>query len=158
SLPTSPAPEVGDRCSYVAEEGSVYWELRYTGKGELKWAFVGGPPLFAEIETEESTASTTYVDLTTVGPSVTLPLKGDYDIAVGTGAIFNGANTHLMSYAIGGTGAVDADAAEVNVGTVTDSLFFERRKKALTAVKLTAKYRVSSASSGAFKKRWIRAT
>lgn len=159
ALPTSPAPSVGDYCSYIADKtNGVYWNLRYDGEGELKWKFIGGPALYAEVAAEEATASTSYVNLTTTGPSVALPLKGDYDIAIGTGVIFNGANIHSMSYAIGASEALDENAAEVNMGTTTDSLFFERRKTGLTAVTLTAKYKVSSASSGTFKKRWMRVT
>jgi hypothetical protein len=63
---------------YVANGGApVIWRFRYS-QADLLWIFVGGAPLLKEIASGESTASTTYVDLTTAGPSITVPQAGDY--------------------------------------------------------------------------------
>jgi hypothetical protein len=111
ALPTSPTPEVGDRCTYIADKtNGVLWELRYTGEGTLKWSFCGGPPLSASSnENREITSKETYVALPTDPLSITVPLKGDYDIRVeaaigppATASAFGG-----ISYAIGATVASD---------------------------------------------------
>jgi len=56
------------------------WRFRYQADipSAWKWVFQGGAALDSEVVTSEGTASTTYVDLTTVGPSVTAPLTGEY--------------------------------------------------------------------------------
>lgn len=58
----------------------VRWLLQYDGRSSSgsKWEYVGGPPLYKAVDADELTTSTTYVDLTTVGPSITVPLAGDY--------------------------------------------------------------------------------
>lgn len=50
-----------------------------------KWVFVGGSPAFAEVDTSEGTTSTTYTDLTTVGPSLTMPRAGIYTVRASAG-------------------------------------------------------------------------
>jgi hypothetical protein len=74
-------PEDGQLAAY-AVSGNVVWQFMYKQSSGL-WHFVGGPPLYNEIVTTESTTSTAYVDLATVGPSVTVPLAGDYVISAG---------------------------------------------------------------------------
>ena len=39
--------------------------------------------MFAAIATDETTTSATYVDLATVGPSITVPRAGDYEVTFG---------------------------------------------------------------------------
>lgn len=119
------------------------WHLKYFGAlaGTSKWWVISATPLFAEVLTSENTTSTTYTALATAGPSIALPLAGDYDVEVsarlGTGAQRDG----LMSYDIGATAAVDNDAAfDLNGRSAVSAV---RRKTGLTAVTLTAKYRTS---------------
>lgn len=83
SLPGSPVD--GQECYYVADAtNGVLWHLKYNAgsASPYKWEFVGGPPLRAAIVTTETFNGTTNVfsDLATPGPSVTLPLAGDYDV------------------------------------------------------------------------------
>jgi hypothetical protein len=54
------------------------WDTALNG-GSGAWAVMGGP-LYAEVMTSQTTTSATYVDLATVGPSVTIPAAGIYDI------------------------------------------------------------------------------
>lgn len=150
ALPTTPTD--GQEISFTADAtNGVKWLLKYRAASAsiYKWEYIGGSPLSAEVVTSahETTTSTTYVALTTTGPSITLPLAGDYDIeqsmqfqntALGMGA---------MSYDIGATGAVDADAAAqyqqvATVGTVLARRV--RRKAGLAAVTLTSKYRTDT--------------
>lgn len=151
ALPSSPVDgqEIFYQSAGMATDGLV-WHLRYraASASSYKWEFLGGSSLFSAVTTDQSTTSTTYTDLTTAGPSVTLPLAGDYDVTHG----FRGYNNTngswiVMSYAIGGTAAADADYAMVYMFTaaVGGAYRVERtiRKTGLTAVTLTAKYKVS---------------
>lgn len=81
SLPGSPFD--GQRVFYVADAtNGVIWHLRYraASASAYKWEYVGGAALNAELNGTESITSLTFGDMTTVGPSITVPLAGDYDI------------------------------------------------------------------------------
>jgi hypothetical protein len=155
SLPTTGLFE-GKQVVYKAAS-TVLWDLLYTGEATYPWAKIGGPPLFKEVETDQATTSKTYAALATAGPSITLPLKGDYDVEIGCETFGGGAGTNVfMSYDIGATGAVDADAIrQNNGGTVVISGSRRKRKTALTAVTLTSKYRVESGVEKTFGHRWM---
>lgn len=165
SLPTTPYD--GQEIYYTADStNGVVWHLKYRAASgsSYKWEYVGGAPLFAEVTTNQSTTSTSYAALTTAGPAVTLPLAGDYMVAIGCRCHQNGnSRDALMSYDIGATGAVDADATTYYSGasvdglpaTVAANVMVERRKTGLTAVTLTAKYKVS-AGQGNFSSRWMK--
>jgi hypothetical protein len=156
ALPTPPFD--GFEVFYAADAtNGVIWHLRYrSGGGTHKWEYVGGPPMYAEVATSESTTSTSYVALATAGPSVTVPLAGDYYVAIGCRAGGTDA-AGLMSYDIGGTGALDVDAAIVSVATVgvTISIHRQNRHTGLSAsTALVSKYR-SSGPSVAFAERYM---
>lgn len=159
SLPL--APSVGDLCRYVADKtNGIIWSLEYDGEGSFPWKVIGARYLWAEITTTEGTASTSYANLATVGPSITLPLKGDYDIEIGH-RLFSGpaATDIFMSYAIGATAAVDADAVN-QFGNGQNSNFMRpRRKTALTAgAAIVAKYKTGAAGEAKWSNRWMRIT
>lgn len=67
----------GSFCTFKAATG-IYWRLVYSEEATYPWAKIGGPPLREFIEASQSTASTSYVDLTTVGPSITTPTAGEW--------------------------------------------------------------------------------
>jgi hypothetical protein len=144
ALPTPPFD--GFEVFYAADAtNGVIWHLRYrSGGGTHKWEYVGGPPLYASIDTQESTSSGTYVDLATSGPAVTLPLAGDYMVTIQCQLIGTDA-AGVMSYAIGGAGASDDDGLISSIATVAGNMTINRvkRKTGLTAVTLTSKYRTS---------------
>lgn len=161
SLPASPAD--GDQFVLVDSltAPTYSWLLRYVAaKASNKWVFVGGAAGFSEVTTQEATASTAYVALATAGPIFALPVAGDYMVNIGfkynagTAVVNNG----QMSYDIGATGAVDADAA-VGVTPATAgaelSISRSRKKTGLTAVTLTAKYKVPGGNSMNFGHRWM---
>lgn len=84
SLPVTPYD--GQEVYFEASEtAGVYWHLRFrsASASDFKWEFLGGPPLHVEILTAETTTNVAYVDLATAGPSVTVPLEGDYEIVFG---------------------------------------------------------------------------
>lgn len=156
-------PADGDEIYYLADAtNGVLWHFRYraASASAYKWEAVGiGAPLFAEVTAPEARANAAYGDLATVGPSITAPLAGDYDVTIGaqlqTNADSSAARAAYMSYAIGGTAAADADALKY------DATFFNlywqvhgqsdhrvRRKTGLAAATaLVAKYRSDGASS-----------
>lgn len=164
ALPGSPAD--GQEVVYVADAANgVLWHLRHNAgsASAYKWEFVGGAALFAEVPGYGSTTVTTYVDLG--GPAITLPLGGDYDIEIG--AWFQqslAANVgHWMSYQIGATAANDADGIHVDQWDATQPRVFPhasrpRRKTALAAVALAARYRAGSGGiTVGWTSRWMRA-
>jgi hypothetical protein len=127
-----------------------------------QWTFSGGPPLYNEVQTNELVASTGYGDNTTVGPAITLPRNGDYQLTVGHVPITNGAGTSsaFMAYSGAGITASDNDAAIGVVSNVNDSPAFSvsrtRYKTALTSGTVTAKYRYGSNQPNT-EYRWITA-
>lgn len=84
-LPTLPydGQVVAYQNSAMATLGIV-WLLRYRAASAAarKWEFVGGAPMYSEITTFQSVTNTAFVDLATVGPSITWPLIGDYLVEV----------------------------------------------------------------------------
>lgn len=145
----------------------VYWRFRYraASASTYKWEFVGGPDLFEEVVAQETTTSSTYTDLSTSGPTATVPRPGEYDVEIGARMLSSGDATTLnMSYAIGATTASDDDrlryysGASNSGGATTYGNFARLRRKVLaTAVALTAKYRrEGGAGSADFAERWVR--
>jgi hypothetical protein len=61
------------------------WRFRYNAgsSSAYKWEYVGGSDAYALVTTSESTTSTGWIDLTTVGPRVVVPRAGDYDAEAG---------------------------------------------------------------------------
>lgn len=121
SLPGSPVNSqiVYYQSSGMATDGIV-WLFKYRpGSGSThKWEFAGGPPWVKEVDTAETLNSTTYTDLATAGPSVTLPLAGDYLFHYGMG---NDSDTGvayrwLMSPNLNGTTPTDTDAVGMTDG------------------------------------------
>lgn len=159
SLPGSPTD--GQEIYYAANAtNGVIWHLRYRTAAS-KWEFLGGPPLFASVATSQATTSTSYTDLATAGPAITLPLAGDYDVTIG-GRLKAGFSPPVyMSYSIGNTGATDDDSIGFYAAGSEEfaSLVRTQRKTSLSAVELKAKYRVSNSShGGTFVYRWIAVT
>lgn len=163
TLPTSIAVQ-GMRVIYDTGTAGVRWDLVYdiSDGSTYPWLYVGGPPLHAEVATEQSTTSTSYAALSTAGPAVTLPLAGDYDVA--GGAYLNNdtdTNGARMSFDIGASTATDADSFAYQFGTgatIVASMAREVRKTALTAVALTCKYKALVGGTAKFGSRWISAT
>lgn len=139
----------GDTCVYIAANntnGGVYWNLIYDGQGSFPWKVVGGPPLWSEVVTAESRTTASYGALTTAGPSITVPLAGDYDVSVGSMVEMSTAgHIGFMSYDIGATGAVDADGLETISRSANEEWppgIRKRRKTSLAAsTALVAKYK-----------------
>lgn len=133
--------------------------------GPIGYAPTALGSLYSEVTTVQSTSSGTFTDLGTVGPSITLPIAGDYDVTIGCRAYSASAGTAaLMSYDIGATPASSNDALDFYCGAVVGGVASTvghstrtRRKTGLGAVTLTAKYSTSGGASWNFGHRWISA-
>ena len=104
TLPSSPVN--GQEFYYVADAtNGVIWHLRYnSSEPTYKWEYLGGSSLTQQISTDESTnTQNAWVNLTTNGPSITLPRSGDY--LVRYGALMNTNNQGVLAVgpAIGDT-------------------------------------------------------
>lgn len=81
SLPLSPTD--GQECYYLADSANgIVFHLKYraASSSPYKWEVVGGGTLYSAIATDQPrTAAAGYTDLATVGPSIVLPLAGDYE-------------------------------------------------------------------------------
>lgn len=164
SLPTSPVD--GQIVNYLADAtNGVVWRLRYRSgsSSAYKWEFIGGAPLSSEVTTTQSLSSATYADLTTAGPTIIVPLAGDYDVGIGAYmATGTTVDTYMaMSYAIGGTAASDLDAIwhrTPGSAIAYQSAARNRRKPGLSATtNLISKYRAGGAYSMTWGYRWMTA-
>lgn len=159
SLPGSPVD--GQELYYLADTtNGVVWHLRYRSgsASAYKWEFVGGGALYSEVTTVETTTSGTFVDLATVGPSITLPLAGDYDYDFS--ALESAASQTAIVGAKFGAAAVSlADEAFVTnsaSGNSSSIASGQRRKLALaasTVVKL--QYTVTGGATATFQQRHL---
>jgi len=143
----------------------VVWMLRYrsASASSYKWEFAGGRPLVSTVETQQTTTSGAYVDLATVGPQVTIPRAGDYDVEWGSQSGGTVA-TSLLYVAVkrGAAATADADSiimqpAGVNyVGAgMTSRIMRMTGLAASTVLKLQYK---TNAGTASFDKRWIKVT
>lgn len=139
----------------VDAANGIQWHLGYeTSESTFKWRMLGGPDMEAVVETGEGTGSASFVALATVGPSIAIPRAGDYDVTTGCNGGYSGTQTGMMSYDIGGTGAVDADG--VSQSWFSSDHTRVKRKAGLTSVTLTAKYKQTGGAATSFGKRRIR--
>lgn len=145
----------GTEVYYVADAtNGVVWHLRYRSKASVAypWEYVGGSALWSEVDDFETTTSTSYTALATAGPTVTVPIAGEYRVTAFVSHLNSNANeADYMSYDIGSTAAIDADRAAgistTNVGTTFSMSVRTQTVAALSA--LVAKYKVS-ANTGTF--------
>jgi len=161
ALPGSPVDGQEVLLTDSLTAGTYQWHLRYVAaRASNRWVFVGGPPAYSEVATRETSATANaYVALATPGPSIAVPVAGDYLVSLGAAGDNAGGNYALrMSYDIGATAAVDADAAMIftdssiaGVGRAANS---RPRRKTLAAGTLTAKYKSSGGTMGV-QDRWM---
>lgn len=137
------------------------WHLvhRAASASPWKWEFIGGAALGSEVATLQNTTLTSFADLPsgTVGPTVTVPRGGDYEIAFGVYS-YN-ANTgvgNIMAPQFGAAGALDADGI-IGQGQTPTSASRQYRKTLATNDAVTLKYRVGG-GTGSFGNRWLRVT
>lgn len=153
SLPTQPYN--GQEVYFSAEPSTgVTWHLRYraAASGSYKWEFIGGPPMRSEVATSQATTSTGFTNLATVGPVITTPLAGDYDIQLGGRMLSVSGQLAIMSVQWSGATAVDTDGAQLGGSASTADGHPSRtlRKTIAAAYAVTMKYRSSGGGSMTF--------
>lgn len=161
ALPAS--PNDGDEVYYLADAtAGIVWHLRYraTSSSAYKWEYVGGPPLSQLISTFETHTSTSYANLATLGPQITIPLAGDYMLALGAYARTSVVGfTAFMSFDGPGFGAGDAWGVRNDTAAASGGAQVHKRwRNPMGGGTFTAKYRVSGASTGGWGDRTFEAT
>lgn len=165
TLPASPTDQQEAILVDSLTAPTYAWRFKYLTAitGTNKWLFIGGGPLVVQVDTNETTQSTTYAALATPGPIVPIPRAGDYVVSHGfTGSGPNG-NYAIMSYDIGATAAVDSDSLTLqnNNSSVATNMYNytsvsrTRRKLGLPVGSLTAKYRTAGAPNWQITSRWM---
>lgn len=164
ALPTSPydGQEVFYQSAAMASDGeNIIWHLRYRGTaGGNGWEFIGGAPWSALVATDQSTSSSTFGDLATVGPTITVPRAGEYLVTISCRMFPSTSGHAAMSYAIGGAAALDADTVEIGLGAAVAGSYVTlgrtKKKSGIAAnTAITAKYRTAAAASTSFVERFL---
>ena len=161
SLPVAPVD--GQVINYLADAtNGVVWRLRYRSisSSTYKWEFIGGEPLRADVTTMEQLTATasTWADLATVGPTITLPLAGDYDVSFGS-QFTQGSTLTGMYYGVG-IGAANPSGGDKYVyfyinATQIVTGYKELRLLAVPAGTIKARYQGGAASGIYFTNRFI---
>jgi hypothetical protein len=156
TLPSSPS----DGREYYWEVDAVngvVWHMRYDGTLS-KWLFLGGADFENSVFTNETRNVASYAALTTAGPQLAVPAAGVYDVFSGFYGSSATVNLTLLA-AVDGAGqtANDNDAAFGVASTASTSFESERSLRlTLTAATLTTLYKVGSANTGNFNRRYLR--
>lgn len=162
SLPGSPYD--GQEVYYLADAtNGIVWHLKYRSgsSSSYKWENVGGPPLQAVAGTagpesttaNDQTTSTSFTDLGRgAGPSVTVPLAGDYDVETECHVSCGSAATDygLMSFAVGASAAAVNDAGWAQGGGYNLARRQIRKTAVAASTALVGKYRIWSSGTGTF--------
>ena len=152
----------GFQIIYDTGTSGIRWQFVYdtTDGTTYPWLFIGGPPLTARVNTDESTSSGMYDALATAGPSVTVPLAGDYIVRGNSNSYNSGVATNLHSYDIGGTGAVTQDAGQVAIAAANYSamLPFENIHTGIAASTAFVSKYATTAGTANFRYRWLSVT
>lgn len=150
ALPSTP---VDGQEVYLQLSDRRLWHLKYDAgqSSGRKWAFIGGPPLSNEVLTLETTTSPSYTNLTTTGPTLTVPVAGEYEIELQAtlGNDTTGEQAY-MSYNLNGGGGTDANSVVSSDHLASAS---RRRGGVIFAASdvVLAKYRVEDAGTGTFR-------
>lgn len=122
--------------------------------------YLRGPVLYSSVEAEQTTNSTVFTNLTTTGPSITVPKAGRY--MLGWGAMIRGNSTTgeraLVSF--DGTDANSVQFADVGHSGGNSAEASVARLLPITATQgqvITLTYRSVTGSTYTFGKRWITA-
>lgn len=110
SLPSSPVD--GQIIDYVADStNGVVWRFRYraASASAYKWEFIGGAANYSYVGpndyngTRQTYNSTSFGDLSTVGPSFVTPFAGDWDCTYNCISEANATATQIRIWATGDT-------------------------------------------------------
>jgi len=140
----------------------VNWTLAYDNaiSDAYKWTYGGGAPLSHTVATEQSTTSTSYTDLATVGPTVTVPKAGVYRVDYGATLQNSVRDSDTVVGVHYGSTPVDGEAIQAEGIVISGSVIRTSQSRSIVvtvtaasqAVKL--QYKVGS-GTGTFRNRWI---
>lgn len=122
-----PATPFDGQIVYFAADATngVVWRLRYNASSAsaYQWEFVGGSPLRSHVDTDETfTEDGTWHDASTAGPSIALPLDGDFAYIFSANcyaASQTAANAVAVGLAINGATPASADQASMLISLST---------------------------------------
>lgn len=142
----------GQEVRYLADNtNGIIWNLRYRAgsSSAYKWEFIGGPSLSAFVSAVgQQTTTSTFQDLS--GPTITLPLAGDYDLYADAGLNDPTNSLCLLTISINGT-AISYFTREYNVGYNGFQTSIINRATSLTASTVVRpQYWTSVAQSAGF--------
>ncbi|MBA3841047.1 MAG: hypothetical protein H0X39_00230 [Actinobacteria bacterium] len=144
----------------TAAINAINWSFELFTDGY--WYPSGATPLVQYVDASESTASATYAALTTAGPSITVPLAGDYAIEFGAGLTTTTTSAPWMSFDIGVTAAVDADRILITQFAAGAQLVSASAMRVHTGLAsgtpIVAKYKSVGGGAVSFEKRWLKIT
>ena len=162
-LPSNPVD--AQEVYYLADAAQgIVWHLRYraASPSAYKWELVGGSALAHEVAAPQGTPSTSYTDLATVGPYVTVPLAGEYSIRAGAGCFGSVAGIWVTATVkLGAAAAADSErvvdtyiaVAGVAVGGFGRSIV----RAAAAGSQLKLQYRTYASGTASFVDRYINA-
>lgn len=162
SLPTAPLD--GQEIFYVADlNAGIVWHLKYRNAdpSEFKWMFLGGGCLYSKVDGNSVVNTAGFSNFG--GPSLILPLAGDYEVTYGARAIADaGAGGHDVeaSYSVNGA-VVDPDDgidsySAANTSNAMNSVR-TRIKTGMTAGGTLVEQALRDVGNAGLSARWLRA-
>jgi hypothetical protein len=136
------------------------WRFRYSAgiTDAYKWVFIGGAPYSDKVFTQEGSSASDWVDLATLGPSLTIPRAGNYLVRIGFhGGTYANDMICYMAYAVGAiTAAAGPASPAVGGGTGYGGMQFTPTTSQVVPILagdvLLAKY---WSNNGWFASRWM---
>lgn len=103
--------KLGDQVELAIAPGNAAGQAHLWDNTAKKWLAVPAV-VYAEVETNEAMAGTSYADLATVGPSITIPSAGDWLLAYGASLAGVATIAYVWSVApkFGAAAVADANA------------------------------------------------
>lgn len=149
----------------AVDANGTRWVFQYNAgsASAFKWEYIGGSALAAFVAASEATASAAYVDLATVGPSVTIARAGDYMIrhglSVGNGGNSGGGNAVA---AVHKNGVAFGLQAIGNVSAISGAFWSVGMLQKFTGLAaadvLKLMYSISNGVNSSFSNRWLEVT
>lgn len=132
------------------------WMFRYDSgiSGNNKWQCIGGAPKRAYVGTDQASSSTSYTDLATVGPSVTVPSPGVYQVVYGCALRNSAVNGTRMAMKFGASAVTEDGLIYSDVAAYRSLASTSQESIAAGNLLIKAQYRVD-AGDGNWQKRWI---
>lgn len=161
SLPASPTD--GQEVYFVADAtNGIIWHLRYraAAPGSYKWEFVGGPPMFAAWDDTSAMMNITSNAWTDAndghGPSIAVPLKGDYRAEWGARQSGPAGGFAMSAPKFGANATRDQDWCSVGAGIDVAASKYTGGTCANAGDIIKLQYRNYSGSGNAgFQTRWL---